>query len=267
MTATQRKAVIVLASEFAIVFASYLTMVMLGVIVTTRLGIDNVSAFDKLRVPAVTIAHIIVPMIVCFIATMIVVKRRGLGHVVWREPEFVPPELGGKAPTYAPPLDTDDDFFGSALSSEPEPFYQLNVQPRVSRLWWLLGSLMTLGALLAIIHGAISMDATLTELLIGTLGAITWALAQEYLLRGLLVAEARRFARRDRWALATSLIASAAWVLPLATTAETDTRVIVLLLLAVGTAIPSFALRRMFTTLWAPVIGNALFITAFFVLG
>ncbi|MDO5728638.1 MAG: hypothetical protein Q4P71_03315 [Actinomycetaceae bacterium] len=253
--------------EFAAIMLVTLVIGTIGYFLTVRFHNGDVPALLKLRHPLASTFQIIIPMVATIIVTRFIVQRRHLTHVVWREPEFVSPKDGGKAPTYAPPLDTHDDLFlGTALSSEPEPFYTLNVQPRISRLWWLLGALISLGALLTISYGITHIHVTPIGFTVGVIATFTWAYAQEFLLRGLVIAEMRRLARRDRWAIAMSMLLSIPWMIPLAMTASTPTRTLVLILIGPIMSPLLFALRRMFTTLWAPIGAQFLFSATFFVL-
>lgn len=267
MAGKQVKGLLRLLGEYALVVAVVALLSLGGYLLTSTTGNDFVPALFKLRNPWNSIVEIVVPMMGGAILTRFIVRRRKLSYVVWREPEFVPPRLGGKAPTYAPPLDTNDDLLiGSALSTEPEPFYDLHVQPRISRLWWLMGILASLGAVLIIVYGLGHTDVTPLGAVTGMFGAFTWAFSQEYLLRGLIVAEMRRLYRRDRWAMLMSMLLAIPWMIPLAVTAATPTRTLVLILLGPLLTVAAFALRRMFTTLWAPIVAQFLFITVFFVL-
>ncbi|MDO5721989.1 MAG: hypothetical protein Q4P06_05555 [Actinomycetaceae bacterium] len=267
ITVKQRWGLFYVLLQFATVFLAVSLTGVVGWMLTERNFSQPVPALLKLRDPHVAVAEIIIPMVVAVVVTAIFVRTSHLRPLVWREPEYVSPELGGKAPTYAPPIDTGDDLLlGSALSTEPEPFYDLHVQPQISRLWWLLGMLIVLGAGLAIIYGIAHAHVTGWSLAIGMFAAFMWAFAHEYLLRGLLVARVRRFTRRDRVPLLVSATLSALWIIPFAVTANTPTRTLLLLLAGPILAVPLFALRRMFTTLWAPIFAHFLLITAFFVL-
>jgi hypothetical protein len=267
VTAKQRNGLLRVVGEFFAVLILVVALSYAGHALVVIRGHEPTSAVFKLREPIHALVEIIIPMIVGAFLVRFFTHRQNLSHVVWREPEYVAPELGGKAPTYAPPLDTSDDLLmGSALSSEPEPFYDLHVQPRISRLWWLTGTLVALGAVLIIISGFMHSELSLGEVLTGILAAFAWAFTQEYLLRGLIIAEMRRITRRQRWTIIMSMLLSALWMLPFALTAATPTRTLVLILLGPLLALPSYALRRMFTSLWASIIAQSLFITAFFVL-
>lgn len=267
LNAKQRRGLVVLLAQFLSVYAAVVATSLLGWWFTERRYAEPVPALLKLRDPLIATVEMIVPMTVGVLVTAFFVRRARLRALVWREPEYVSPHLGGKAPTYAPPIDTGDDLLlGSALSTEPEPFYDLRVQPQISRLWWLLGMLVTLGAGLAIVYGVAHADVSAAGFLIGTLAAFCWAVAQEYLLRGLVVAWARRLTRRDLMVLSISAALSLVWILPFAVTANTPTHTLLILLYGPFMAVPLFALRRMFTSLWAPICAHFLLVTAFFVL-
>lgn len=267
MVSKRQRGLIRVVLEFAAVMSVTLIVGTIGYLLTIRFHEGDVPALLKLRHPLASTVQIIIPMLATIAVTRIIVRHRRLHHVVWREPEFISPEHGGKAPTYAPPLDTSDDLFlGTALSSEPEPFYTLNVQPRISRLWWLIGALISLGAFLTIAYGITHIHTNPVGIAAGITATLTWAYAQEYLLRGLVIAEMRRIARRDRWAIAASMVLSIPWMIPLALTASTSTRALVLVLVGPFMSPLLFALRRMFTTLWAPIIAQFLFSATFFVL-
>ncbi|MDO5049115.1 MAG: hypothetical protein Q4D87_04445 [Actinomycetaceae bacterium] len=267
MTSKQRWGLIRLFGEFFTVLAIMIALSFGGSAILETRGYEPVPALLKLREPITSIVEIVIPSLVGAFLTRFIVHRRKLSHVVWREPEYVPPEKGGKAPTYAPPLDMNDDILmGSALSSEPEPYYDLHVQPRISRLWWLTGSLTALGAILVIIYGFDRTNVSLGGAITGILGAFSWAFVQEYLLRGLVIAEMRRLTRAARWPIIMSMLLSIPWMVPLTLTASTPTRMLVLLLYGPLLTIPAFALRRMFTTLWAPIVAQGLFISVFLVM-
>lgn len=267
LCAKQRWGVVRILLHFAAVYATIVAVGTIGWYFTERTYPEPVPALLKLRDPVVAVAEIIIPMSVGIVVTAFWVRRSNLRALVWREPEYVSPELGGKAPTYAPPIDTGDDLLlGSALSTEPEPFYDLRVQPQISRLWWLLGMLVTLGAGLAIIYGVAHAQVTPLSFMVGSIAAFTWAVSQEYLLRGLVVARARRFTRRDLVVLSISATLSLIWILPFAATAYTPTRTLLMVLSGPVMSVPLFALRRMFTSLWAPIMAHFLLVTAFFVL-
>ena len=267
MTAKQRNGLLRVVGEFFAVLILVVALSYAGHALIVIRGYDPTPAMFKLREPLHAIVEIIFPMVVGALLVRFFTRRQNLSHVVWREPEYVAPELGGKAPTYAPPLDTSDDLLmGSALSSEPEPFYDLHVQPPISRLWWLTGMLVALGAVLIIISGFMHSELSFAEVVTGMVASFAWAFTLEYLLRGLIIAEMRRITRRPRWAIIMSMLLSAFWMLPFALTAATPTRMVVLTLLGPLLTVPSLALRRMFTSLCAPIIAQFLFIAAFFVL-
>lgn len=267
LSVKQRRGVIHVLTQFGAVYATIVLVGTLGWYFTERTYPQPVPALLKLRDPLVAVAEIIIPMSAGIFVTALLVRRSNLRALVWREPEYVSPELGGKAPTYAPPIDTGDDLLlGSALSTEPEPFYDLRVQPQISRLWWLLGMLVTLGAILAIIYGVTHAQVTAWGFFVGSVAALTWAISQEYLLRGLVVARTRRFTRRDLVVLSISAMLSLIWIVPFASTAYTPTRTLLLVLSGPVMAVLLFALRRMFTSLWAPIMAHFLLVTAFFVL-
>ena len=96
--------------------------------------------------------------------------------------------------------------------------------------------------------------------------AFCWAFTQEYLLRGLVIAQARKLARNDAKPLLASLLLSILWMIPIAATAPTLTNGVILVVLGPVLGAGTFALRRMFTTLWAAIAAQFLFISAFYVL-
>ncbi|MCS4485040.1 hypothetical protein NXS08_06105 [Gleimia sp. 6138-11-ORH1] len=254
-------------AEFtAIVSISY-TVAMVGVFLSRSLTDHDVPALAKLHDPLAALTQVAIPALVCIFITRAVIHRRELQHVVWQEPEYVSPRLGGKAPVVAPPLDTYDDlFFAPALSHEPDPLIEIDIQPRVSRLWWLVGMLTVFGISIVFLVFLTNLQVSLDSVLAGTFAAAALAVAQEYLLRGLIVAEVRRFTKRQRWSLLVSTVLTFFWMIPISLTAATPTNVLVVLLFGTLLAVPAFALRRIFASLWAPIIGQFLFFTAFLVL-
>jgi hypothetical protein len=267
VTAKQRSGLLRLFAEFFAVLIVAAALSYAGHALVVSRGHEHTPAMFKLREPVHAVFEIILPMIVGAFMVRFFGRRQNLSHVIWREPEFVAPELGGKAPTYAPPLDTSDDILmGSALSSEPEPFYDLHVQPRISRLWWLIGTITSLAAVLIIISGFVQAEIAPGAAVTGMIAAFAWAFTQEYLLRGLVVAEMRRISRRARWTFIMSALLSTIWMIPIAITAASSSRILVLILLGPLLTLPTYALRRMFTTLWAPIVAQFLFISVFFVL-
>ena len=248
---------------YALVFATTLA----GHFWVVSNGYEPLPALLRLREPMFAIYEVAIPMILGTMLVKYFAVRAHLTHIIWREPEYVLPKNGGKAPTYAPPLDTSDDLLlGTALSSEPEPLYEINVQPRISRLWWLAGTLATLGALIVITFGLADSEVTPTGAITGLFAAFCWAFTQEYLLRGLVIAQARNLSRTDAKPLLASLLLSILWMIPIATTAPSLTNGVILVILGPVLGAGTFALRRMFTTLWAAIAAQFLFISAFYVL-
>lgn len=262
----QLKGVFRVITEFFLVFSVTVLVAGVGLFLSVWLTAQDVPALAKLHDPLVALLQVAVPAWVCIVLTRFIIHRRGLEYVVWREPEYVSPRLGGKAPVVAPPLDTYDDlFFASALSHEPEPLFEIRIQPRVSRLWGLLGMLLVFGVTMVFIVSLSKLDLTVEGVLVGTLAAWSLALAQEYLLRGLVVAEVRRFSKRQRWPLLVSLLLSFFWMIPVSATAANASNALFVLLAGTLLAVPAFGLRRLFASLWASVWAQFLFLTAFLV--
>lgn len=254
-------------TEFFAIFTVLLALGLVGHFAAVHLLSKDIPALAKLHYWQPALFEISLPVFVSALVARAWLRRSRLSYVAWTEPEYVPPEKGGRAPTYAPPLDTDDDVrFGSALSAEPEPFYDLHIQPRISRLWWLMGVLTVLGIIIIIAYALNESDISTSEFTVGFLTAAVWAVSQEYVLRGFVVARARTFIRRDHWVALVVMLASTLWILPLALTARTHTYMIVIALSGPITGVLLFSLRRMFNTLWAPITAQFLFILTFFVL-
>lgn len=263
----QLKGTLRVLAEFAGIVSISIAVAAVGIFLSRSLLEIDVPALAKLHEPVVALSQVAFPALVSIFLTRAAIHRRDLQHVVWEEPEYVSPRLGGKAPVVAPPLDTYDDlFFASALSHEPDPMFEINIQPRVSRLWWLVGMLAIFGVAMVFLVSLTNLQTTLPSVLAGTFAAATLAVAQEYLLRGLVVAEVRRFTKRQRWPLLVSTVLTFFWMIPISLTAASATNVLALLLFGTLLAVPAFALRRIFASLWAPITGQFLFFTAFLVL-
>lgn len=256
----QRNGIFRVAAEFFLVYAVTILCAGVGLFLSVWFTDQDVPALSKLHDPITSITQVAIPALVCILLTRFLIHRRGLEYVVWQEPEYVSPRLGGKAPIVAPPLDTYDDlFFASALSHEPEPMFEINIQPRVSRLWWLAGMLVIFAVAMVFIVSLSNLEITLEGVLAGTFAAWMLALAQEYLLRGLVVAEVRRFTKRQRWPLLASAILTFFWMIPIAATADSSSNALFMLLAGVFLTFPAFGLRRMFASLWAAVLAQFLF--------
>lgn len=262
----QFKGVLRVCAEFFGIFFLTLGLAGAGLFASRWFLGQDVPALAKLHNPFSAVLQVALPALVCIFFTRTLIHHRDLQYVVWQEPEFVSPRLGGKAPVLAPPLDTYDDlFFASALSREPDPLFEINIQPRVSRLWWLLGMLIAFGVTMIFIVSLANFQVTLQGVVAGTLAAWFLAFAQEYLLRGLVVAEVRRFTKRQRWPLLVSTVLTLFWMIPIAVTAQTSTNALIVVLFGTLLAIPAFVLRRVFASLWAPITAEFLFFTAFLV--
>lgn len=262
----QIKGVCRVVSEFFVIFGLTLLLAVLGLYASRWVSGQDVPALAKLHDPVSAVFQVALPAIFCIFLTRAAIHHRELQYVVWQEPEYVSPRFGGKAPVLAPPLDTYDDlFFASALSHEPEPLFEINIQPRVSRLWWLLGMLTTFGITMVFIVSLTNFQVTLQGVVAGTFAAWSLAFAQEYLLRGLVVAEVRRFTKRQRWPLLVSTVLTFFWMIPIAVSAASATNALIVLLFGTLLAVPAFILRRLFASLWAPITAQFLFFTAFLV--
>lgn len=263
----QLKGFLRVLAEFAAIVGISISVAIVGIFLSRSLTETDVPALAKLHDPVVALLQVAMPAIVSILLTRAVIHHRELQYVVWQEPEYVSPRLGGKAPVVAPPLDTYDDlFFASALSHEPDPMFEINIQPRVSRLWWLVGMLAIFGVSMVFLVSLTNLQVTLPSVVAGTFAAATLAVAQEYLLRGLVVAQVRRFTKRQRWPLLVSAVLTFFWMIPISLTAASASNVLALLLFGTLLAFPAFALRRIFASLWAPITAQFLFFTAFLVL-
>lgn len=252
--------------EYLAVWGLVSAITLIGHYWTVSRGYEIPSDPGPLHDPMFAVFEVIIPMACGALLVRYFANRSGLKHVIWREPEYVLPSDGGKAPTYAPPLDNADDLLlGSALSSEPDPAYQLEVTPRISRLWWLAGLLVILAAIIVVTMGFEASNLTLPGVMLGLVSAFCWAFTQEYLLRGLMVAEIRRITRGNMRPLLTSMALTIPWTIPMATTATTATDGVLLVVLAPILGFGAFALRRMFTTLWAAIAAQFIFLSVFFV--
>ncbi|MDO5033884.1 MAG: hypothetical protein Q4E01_00635 [Actinomycetaceae bacterium] len=267
MDAKTRRAWLRFAAEYIAVFILVFSTSYLNRYLLYFQGYEPLSAYGRLRDPIFALIEVIIPMGLGALLIRFIARRRKMSHVIWREPEYVPPSLGGSAPTYAPPLDTSDDLLlGTALSSEPEPLYNLELQPRISRLWWLVGYLAVMAALIVIGSGIIESEISPLGVFVGLLGSFAWAFTQEYLHRGLALTELKRLLRGRLKPMIGSLVLTLIWMIPIAVIAASPTGAVIITLSGPILGFLTYVARRMFTVLWASIITQFLFISAFFAL-
>ena len=109
--------------------------------------------------------------------------------------------------------------------------------------------------MLIIISGFVQAEIAPGAAVTGMIAAFAWAFTQEYLLRGLVVAEMRRISRRARWTFIMSALLSTIWMIPIAITAASSSRILVLILLGPLLTCLTAGMHVVCSRTWVPLVG------------